>query len=85
VSSRQVQLEEWAWDALRAAAAQRGVAVSDLIREAVEEKYLKGARCRVEAFRAWQAPWRDRDDIGDSAEYVRRLRQDNRLERIYSE
>lgn len=43
------------------------------------------ARERVEAFRAWKAPWGDRDDIGDSVEYVSRLRDDGRLGRLYAE
>jgi hypothetical protein len=59
--------------------------VSDLIRSAIEEKYLRTARQRVDAFRVWQAPWRDREDITDAAEYVRELRQDGRLDRLYPE
>jgi hypothetical protein len=83
--TEQVQLEDWVWAALHSAAARRGVEISDLIRSAIEEKYLQTARERVEAFRAWQAPWRDRADIGDSTEYVRQLREDDRLDRLYQE
>jgi hypothetical protein len=81
----QVNLEDATWSALEQLARAQGVTVADLIRAAVEEKYIQSARERVEAFRAWKAPWRDRDDIGDSSEYIRQLREDDRLDRIYSE
>jgi hypothetical protein len=29
--------------------------------------------------------WKDRTDIGDSTEYVRKLRRDTRLERVWKE
>jgi hypothetical protein len=81
----QVNLEDATWSALEQVARAQGVTLADLIRAAVEEKYMQSARERVDAFRAWQAPWRDRDDIGDSSEYIRQLREDDRLDRIYSE
>jgi hypothetical protein len=61
------------------------MSVADLIRVAVEEKYIQTARERVEAFRAWKAPWHDRDDIGDSSACIQQIRKDDRLERIYPE
>lgn len=89
--SEQVQLDDWAWIVLQAVASERGVGISDLISSAVEEKYLQNAsekrtaQERIEAFRSWRAPWSERDDIGDSTEYVRRLGQDDKIERLYSE
>ena len=85
VTTAQVPLEDWAWAALQSVASEKGIPVSELIRSAVEEKYLQGPRSRVEAFRAWKAPWRDRGDIRDAAEYVRELREDGRIDRLYSE
>ena len=81
----EIELEDWAWTALQSAANRKGVSVSDLIRGAIEEKYLRTAAERVRAFRQWKAPWRDRDDIGETAAYVRQLREDDRLERLYPE
>jgi hypothetical protein len=49
------------------------------------EALLSTAAERVRAFRAWKAPWRDRDDIGPALEYVQQLREDTRLDRLYSE
>jgi hypothetical protein len=80
----QVSLEDTTWSVLQAIASREGREVSDLIRVAVEEKYLSDAKERVEAFRAWKSPWQDRDDLGDSSEYIERLRQDDRMERIYA-
>ncbi len=85
MTTAQVALEDWAWAALQAVAAKKGIPVSEWIRSAVEEKYLRVPGARLGAFRAWQAPWRDREDIGDSSEYVRQLREDGRLDRLYSE
>ena len=84
VRTAEVQIEDWAWTALQGLASDQGVAVSDLIRAALEEKYyLSAARRRVEAFRSWQAPWHDREDIGDASGYVERLRQDDRIDRLF--
>ncbi len=80
-----IHLEDWAWTALEAAANKDGVGVADLILSAIQEKYLQAADQRVEAFRTWQPPWRDREDIGDSVAYVSQLRQDSRLDRFYPE
>jgi 3',5'-cyclic AMP phosphodiesterase CpdA len=85
VRTAEVQLEDWAWAALQGVASSEGVAVSDLIRTAVEEKYLRTAGERVEAFKNWQAPWHDREDIGDPAEYIEQLRRDGRIDRLYPE
>jgi hypothetical protein len=46
------------------------------------EDWAWAALQRAEAFRAWKAPWRERQDIGDSSEYVRDLREDDRLNRL---
>jgi hypothetical protein len=85
MSIREIQLEDWAWEALDSEAERNGVGVSVLIREAVAEKYLPSSTQRVEAFRQWKGPWADRDDIGDAVEYVRKLREDDRIKRLYTE
>jgi hypothetical protein len=63
-----VDFEDATWAALQHIAGLRGIEVSDLIRAAVEEKYIHSACEWVEAFRTWKAPWYD---IEDSDEYVR--------------
>ena len=81
----QIELEDWAWAVLREVSTQKGVGISDLIQLAVQEKYRMTDPARIEAFREWRAPWRDRDDIGDAETFVRALRDDTRLARLYSE
>jgi hypothetical protein len=85
MSTREIQLEDWAWETLDSEAARNGIGISDLIGAAVAEKYLRSPAQRVEAFRNWKGPWRERHDIGDAAEYVRRLREDDRIERVHAE
>jgi len=75
VATAQFPIEDWAWAALQAVANEKGIPVSELIRSAVEEKYLRLPAARLEAFRAWQAPWHDREDIGNASEYVSQLRR----------
>ncbi len=81
----EIHFEEGTWATLQSLAVEQGVGVPELIRAAVEEKYLSGMADRVAAFRTGQGPWKDREDTGDSSEYVRQLRTDNRLDRLYVE
>lgn len=81
----EIEFEEKTWAALQSVAAVQGVGVPELIRTVVEEKYSASAEARVAAFRAWQGPWKTRNDMGDSDQYVRQLRTDDRLDRLYTE
>ena len=84
VKTAELHLDDWAWKNLQAAARRQGVAVPQLIRAAVEEKYLHAAaERRIDAFRKWVAPWRDRDDFAATGTYIRGLRRGHRLKQLY--
>ena len=59
--------------------------MSELVREAVRERYLSGSSRRQEIFRAFAGSRKDRPELADSAKYVRELRQGSRLDRSSGE
>ena len=80
----QIYLSDAQWRDLSRAARTEGTSVAELIRRAVDATY-RTARLSPAAVEAWDALsgiWAGRDDIPDAEAYVRRLREDNRLERI---
>lgn len=80
----QIYLTDEEWKALQEARQKEGVSMSALIRQAIDEYYLKR---RPGAFRKALAEvagmWADREDLGSTEEYVRNLRQDTRPERFW--
>jgi ribbon-helix-helix CopG family protein len=58
--------------------------VSDLIREAIDARYATPPKAEfIEALGAGAfAIWKDRDDVGPTDAYLRRLRRGGRLDRI---
>ena len=63
-------------------ARQSGTTVSQLVRQAVREKYIGAPLHRREALQSIAGLWKDRRDITEASAYVRALRKDNRLARI---
>jgi hypothetical protein len=64
---------------LKHRARQSSRSVSAIVREAIDEKLAQPADTRFEdAFNAAFGIWRDRDDLGPTDHYVRRLRGDTR-------
>ena len=62
---------------------QRGVTVSELVRDAITQVYSQQATNELEsALDAVTGLWADREDLPSTDEYVRHLREDNRLERL---
>ena len=56
---------------------------SELVRQAVREKYWHQPGNRAQALKKLIGIWKDRKDIGDSTEYVRKLRKNSsRLQRF---
>jgi len=83
VRRTQVELEDQVWNNLQARAKREGTTVEELARQAISERY--GCVDREERRRAMMAfvgIRADRDDIGDSTEYIRNLRKSDRLERL---
>ena len=80
----QLYLSDDIWKALHVRSRQKGQSVSELVREAVREKYGRSPADRRRAMEALVGLRKDRRDIGDSTAYVRRLRKGKRLRRIAS-
>jgi predicted transcriptional regulator len=79
----QLYLDEAVHRRLQTLARRQGRTVSDLVRDALLRAYgPPHADERAVTLRAIEGLWRDRDDLRDSAAYVRRLRRDtHRLRR----
>lgn len=71
----QLYLDEPIHRRLQVLARRQGRTVSDLVRDALVRVYgAPEADERAATLRGIEGLWRDRDDIADSSEYVRRLR-----------
>lgn len=82
VRRTQLYLDEGMLKLLKIRARQHGCTVSDLVREALREKYLPDAESRRRALESMVGLWKDRTDLPDTEEYVRELRRGNRIERL---
>jgi len=78
----QLYLEDELWKALHVRARQSKSTVSELVRQALREKYLDDAAGRREALLSAVGLWKDRTDLPDAQTYVRSLRKGKRLQRI---
>jgi hypothetical protein len=78
----QLYLDEAIHSRLRDLSRQQGRTISELVREALVRTYgTTDAEARRAAVMAVLGLWKGRDDIGDSREYVRRLRRGTRRKR----
>jgi len=78
----QLYLNEDIWKALHVRSRQQGTSISELVRQAVRDKYGSSPARRKQAMQALVGMWKDRKDMPDSTTYVRRLRKGTRLRRI---
>lgn len=84
VERTQIYLTKRESTALDKAARETGRTKSQLIREAIEARYLTTQNEElVEALRRTAGLWADRTETGE--EYVERMRGGRRLERLYRE
>ena len=75
----QLYLDEDLHEHLRALARKQGRSLSELVRDAVRRVYgVDDERRRSETLEAMAGLWRDREKIGATNEYVRRLRKNTR-------
>ena len=75
-------MNEDIWKALHIRARQRKTTISDLVRQAVREKYGNSSADRKQAMQALVGLWKERKDLPDTEQYVRQLRKGKRLRRI---
>jgi Arc/MetJ family transcription regulator len=78
----QLYIDDDLWGALRIRSQQAGTSVSELVRQAVREKYASGHANRQQAMRALAGIWNDRADLVDTDVYLRELRRGTRLRRL---
>jgi len=78
----QLYLEESVWKLLQIQARQSGTSISELVRQAVRDKYGISPEKRREAMQAWVGIWKDRKDLPSTEAYVRQLRKGSRRRRM---
>jgi predicted DNA-binding ribbon-helix-helix protein len=79
----QLYLDESLWSVLHRQARSRKTTVSELVRQAIRERYLSGAEERRSAMRALVGLRAGRDDAQDTEKYLRDLRKSDRIERLH--
>ena len=79
----QLYLDDHLWNALHTRARSRKTTVSELVREAVRERYLPKQDEQTKAMQEFVGIRKTRSGPGDAAQYIRRLRADDRLDRLY--
>lgn len=80
----QLYLNENIWKALHIRSRQQGTSISELVRQAVRDKYGSSPAGRRQAMQAVVGMWKDREDLPDTRTYVRQLRKGKRLKRVWS-
>jgi hypothetical protein len=79
----QIYLTNEQWQELSVLSANERVPVSELIRRAIDQMYKHNGHDDFDqALDAVTGMWKDRTDLGTTEEYVRSLREDDRLERF---
>jgi hypothetical protein len=78
----QLYIDDELLGTLRIRAQQAGTSISELVRQAVREKYSSGLAGRQQAMRAFAGIWKDRTDLSDPDTYLRGLRKGSRLKRV---
>lgn len=79
----QLYLDDHLWNALHTRARSRKTTVSELVREAVRERYLGRRDERQKAMQEFVGIGKEHGGSLDAVEYVRSLRRGDRLERLH--
>jgi hypothetical protein len=82
VRRTQLYLDDQLWGALHARAQSEKTSISELVRQAVRERYIGDLERRKEAMQDFVGIRKDRSDAADSSAMVRSLRRGSRLERL---
>ena len=77
----QLYLDEDIWKVLHIRSRQSGTSISELVRQAVRDKYGISPAKRREAMQAWVGIWKDRKDLPSTEAYIRQLRKGGRRRR----
>ena len=79
----QLYLDDHLWSVLHACARSRKTTVSELVRQAVRERYLGRRDEQMKAMHEFAGIRKDRSVPLDAVEYVRSLRRSDRLDRLH--
>ncbi|MGH9786540.1 MAG: CopG family transcriptional regulator [Terriglobia bacterium] len=81
----QLYLDEGIWKLLQIHARQSGTSISELVRQAIRDKFGISSEKRRQAMQAVVGMWKDRTDLPDTETYIRQLRRGRRrLRRLAS-
>jgi metal-responsive CopG/Arc/MetJ family transcriptional regulator len=78
----QLYLDEDLWKALHARARRERTTVSELVRQAARDRFLRNSEERRADMMAAVGIWKDRTDLPDTETYVRELRRGTRFKRL---
>jgi hypothetical protein len=78
----QLYLDDQLWNALHARARSQKTTISELVREAIRERYFGKQDQRAKAMLEFVGIRSGRSDSEDAVEYVRSLRRGQRLDRL---
>ena len=78
----QLSLDEHLWSALHTRARSRKTSVSELVREAVRERYLGKRDKQMKAMQEFVGIRKERSEPLDAVEYIQSLRRGDRLDRL---
>jgi len=81
----QLYLDDHLWNALHARARSRKTSISELVREAVRDRYLGKRDEQAKAMQEFVGIRKNRAESIDAVEYVRSLRRSDRFERLSEE
>jgi Ribbon-helix-helix protein, copG family len=79
----QLYLDDHLWNALHTRARSRKTSVSELVREAVRERYLGKRDEQMKAMQEFVGIRKERSEPADAVEYIQALRRGDRLERLH--
>jgi hypothetical protein len=82
VKRTQLYLDDDLWSALHDRARREQTTISELVRRAARDRYLGNRDERARAMQAIVGMWADREEFSHPEAYVRKMRQDDRLQRL---
>ncbi|MBK9169598.1 MAG: ribbon-helix-helix protein, CopG family [Bryobacterales bacterium] len=80
----QLYLDEEVWHVLHERARESGLTISELVRRAIQDRYLAPAEERRKVMQAFIGIREDNPGPTDTDAYIRRLRKGTRLNRLAS-
>ena len=78
----QLYLDDHLWNALHTQARSRKTSVSELVREAMRDRYLPKRDEQAKAMQEFVGIRKNRSESVDAVKYIRSLRRGDRLERL---